>query len=890
MAVIKNPTADLVGDVPLPDKQLAQLSLFAQLKRKVSLDKFPGYTVVRRFRAGDVICRQGEAGWTAFYILSPDDTVAILEYELEHTEDRQERQRIEAELADFRERAEERSDDPSNAEARHMATVYLAIARAMQRKSGVLRLLNNRGRSVTGPLKNADEKTFYMPVDATYTANFESLRSPLLETELFGEMSCLYRTPRSATIVARRDCYMLEFMRNILDAIQKDPAWKKSADEVFRKRFLDMGMRKLSIFADLPDAEFEQVKSAVELVDYEPGELICDEFDRPDALYIIRSGLVKAIKNVSSLFPVDDVTDWSALTNALRVGEKVPTSPVGKVWALMPESARKLVRAAPAGVPLASADRLEVLLGLNDVVKAPALADAKEFAPLLAAEPLRSRAKELLEVRQELKKKKKDWTDQDARRFGRMLLETVFPQALRRGRQSAPECILNYHSAGDYVGENGLLNNQPQNVTCIAYGHPNEEGQVQAVKLPADKFRELVARLPALRDKVKAEATKRRKHALERLLTPVWDDSNQVQLSEEFESLGLIQGQRLMLIDLDRCTRCDECVQACVNTHPDHRTRLFLDGPRFGKYLVPISCRSCLDPVCMIPCPVGSIHRGDNREMVIEDWCIGCGLCAESCPYGSIQMHDLGVITERSRGWQYTTASAAGGGKGDCPPAFKGTVPFSAAGKWLTAVAPFFLDRDMKQQLGALQGNRWSADEAILFRYPFEVTGADLTTEVRGTGERRPVDQMKLIVTSHGAEVTIWLDGHQLPDCKPKQGRREYEVPVRRAATGEPGVSAPGVGVVLGKGSHVLAVRVKAPVPPGKELMMAGLYAERRPELPPGAADEKVEEEVTEKLVTQRAVVCDLCSKLPGQSPACVRACPHDAALRVNARTGFPQQ
>ena len=40
--------------------------------------------------------------------------------------------------------------------------------------------------------------------------------------ELFGEMSCLYRTPRSATVVARRDCYMIEMLRNILDMIQKD--------------------------------------------------------------------------------------------------------------------------------------------------------------------------------------------------------------------------------------------------------------------------------------------------------------------------------------------------------------------------------------------------------------------------------------------------------------------------------------------------------------------------------------------------------------------------------------------------------------------------------------------------------------------------------------------
>jgi Fe-S-cluster-containing hydrogenase component 2 len=39
------------------------------------------------------------------------------------------------------------------------------------------------------------------------------------------------------------------------------------------------------------------------------------------------------------------------------------------------------------------------------------------------------------------------------------------------------------------------------------------------------------------------------------------------------------------------------------------------------------------------------------------------------------------------------------------------------------------------------------------------------------------------------------------------------------------------------------------------------------------------------KLDEERAVVCDLCHTLPG-GPACVTACPHEAALRIHAPTG----
>ena len=49
------------GDLHLSDEQFARLSLFAQLKRKPTLDKFPGTMILRHYRKGEVICRQGEA-------------------------------------------------------------------------------------------------------------------------------------------------------------------------------------------------------------------------------------------------------------------------------------------------------------------------------------------------------------------------------------------------------------------------------------------------------------------------------------------------------------------------------------------------------------------------------------------------------------------------------------------------------------------------------------------------------------------------------------------------------------------------------------------------------------------------------------------------------------
>jgi Fe-S-cluster-containing hydrogenase component 2 len=113
--------------------------------------------------------------------------------------------------------------------------------------------------------------------------------------------------------------------------------------------------------------------------------------------------------------------------------------------------------------------------------------------------------------------------------------------------------------------------------------------------------------------------------------------------AREYIEQGLYQGRSLLVLDLNRCTRCDECTKACIQqhgtaSHGQPLTRLLRDGLRFGDYLVATSCRSCRDAFCMIGCPVDSIHRGRHLQIVIEDHCIGCGQCAKNCPYGNIFM------------------------------------------------------------------------------------------------------------------------------------------------------------------------------------------------------------------------------------------------------------
>jgi len=192
------------------------------------------------------------------------------------------------------------------------------------------------------------------------------------------------------------------------------------------------------------------------------------------------------------------------------------------------------------------------------------------------------------------------------------------------------EMVVAYLGRGSYFGEIGLLGEGLRVATCTALDH------VELVRIRAEDFHAMLKRFPEVRQMLGNVARSRLEANRERL-----EKVGTVQL-DDFLNRGLMEAQSLLLIDLERCTRCDLCVRACAAAH-EGVTRLVRDGLRFDKYLVATSCYSCRDPLCMVGCPVGAIRRRDSLEIMIEDWCIGCGLCAQQCPYGNINMHSFPV-------------------------------------------------------------------------------------------------------------------------------------------------------------------------------------------------------------------------------------------------------
>jgi Fe-S-cluster-containing dehydrogenase component/CRP-like cAMP-binding protein len=156
-------------------------------------------------------------------------------------------------------------------------------------------------------------------------------------------------------------------------------------------------------------------------------------------------------------------------------------------------------------------------------------------------------------------------------------------------------------------------------------------GYLDVLRIPVEVYRQWIA--PHLPKAVESNGKPVTPHAP----LPLHDRTLDFLVDHRF-----LNGTQTMLIDLDRCTRCDDCVQACAATH-DGNPRFVRQGPVHDHYMVAHACMHCVDPVCMIGCPTGAIHRNPETGLlrINDQTCIGCSTCANSCPYQNIQMVEI---------------------------------------------------------------------------------------------------------------------------------------------------------------------------------------------------------------------------------------------------------
>lgn len=194
------------------------------------------------------------------------------------------------------------------------------------------------------------------------------------------------------------------------------------------------------------------------------------------------------------------------------------------------------------------------------------------------------------------------------------------------------EMVVSYLSKGMTFGETELLVAEHANWLSAAYSVEYAE----LVKIPRPVYNQAVRQYPLVEEQLWRNAATRIKEA-------GYSKRNIAHASFTAVALehGLVQGSSMLVIDLNTCTRCDDCVRACAATHGG-RARFVREGDKFDNLLVARSCYHCRDPVCLVGCPTGAIGRAGVGDVIsiTDEICIGCGTCFRNCPYDAIVMHD----------------------------------------------------------------------------------------------------------------------------------------------------------------------------------------------------------------------------------------------------------
>jgi CRP-like cAMP-binding protein/Fe-S-cluster-containing hydrogenase component 2 len=223
------------------------------------------------------------------------------------------------------------------------------------------------------------------------------------------------------------------------------------------------------------------------------------------------------------------------------------------------------------------------------------------------------------------------------------------------GHHKTSERIIAYRQGGDYFagGLDMLGDGRAVTVTAI--------NRVRVAEVPRHEMLTILARYPEVNQRfmtrlqeyrVAAVAAESFIGSMEFLRAAPARSYADAEARAGLRALvggGVVEGTEVLVIDLDKCVHCDKCEDACARRHG--HSRMNRKGMVVGNISIATACRQCQDPVCML-CSRAGIARMPSGEVYITESCIGCGICAERCPYDNISIVSLEQEIEERTTWQ----------------------------------------------------------------------------------------------------------------------------------------------------------------------------------------------------------------------------------------------
>src|SRR6202171_2491682 len=186
--------------------------------------------VKRRYRQDEIICREGEFGSTAFYILEGKAKVSI--------------------------------------------STPIAHVKTQGGAKGFFKRLTSTLVARKEDKRDEEARDRTIPIDASVDLAYGNPVAELGPGDLFGAMTCMRFYPRSATVIAESDVVAFEMLRNVLDIMLKNKTFRGQLDQTYRRRALENHLRGVPMFADLSADFIEHLKESVDLQRFAHGQTL----------------------------------------------------------------------------------------------------------------------------------------------------------------------------------------------------------------------------------------------------------------------------------------------------------------------------------------------------------------------------------------------------------------------------------------------------------------------------------------------------------------------------------------------------------------------------------------------------------------------------------------
>jgi len=153
-----------------------------------------------------------------------------------------------------------------------------------------------------------------------YRSGVRQSHRPAGPGDLFGEMTCMSLYPRSPPCARSKQTVVPRDAPATSSACCRGTRRSRpSSTRTYRQRALDTHLRSVPIFDGVSDDFLRQLATRIELVRFEPGQVIFRQGDPAESFYLVRIGFVRS----PSHFPA--ATSWSPIRLAARIsGDRTP--------------------------------------------------------------------------------------------------------------------------------------------------------------------------------------------------------------------------------------------------------------------------------------------------------------------------------------------------------------------------------------------------------------------------------------------------------------------------------------------------------------------------------------------------------------------------------------